>query len=209
MSRASRGWYSSTARGQLRLGPPGGRPCRTTHRGPLPGGARRGRALRELLPQGVPPGRAARRLDPLHGAQAARARCRTARSGSRCSTEPPRDRARTRRRCPDPSAGGGEWIRVGGGVDARQARRWGPSTAREWDLRFSSLRAAALSTCRAPGCTARRCPRTKLLSPLPAARFGGSLRVGRPQRRGRRLARDDRPQLGRRARRALDLAARR
>ena len=51
-------------------------------------------------------------------------------------------------------------------------------------------------------------PRTKLLSPAPAARFDGSLDGGRPRDRARRLARDGGPQLGRPARRALDLAAR-
>ena len=45
----------------------------------------------------------------------------------------------------------------GGGIDAAPARRWGPSTAAEWDLRFSSVPSRRCATCRAPGCTARRC----------------------------------------------------
>ena len=52
-------------------------------------------------------------------------------------------------------------------------------------------------------------PRTKLLSPLPAARFAGAVDVDGRELDAGRLARDGGPQLGRRARRALDLDARR
>ena len=48
-------------------------------------------------------------------------------------------------------------------------------------------------------------PKTKFLSPYPSARFTGTVTVGDDRDRARRLARDDRPQLGRRARRALGL----
>ncbi len=48
-------------------------------------------------------------------------------------------------------------------------------------------------------------PKTKFLSPYPDAIFNGKLEVGGERDRGRRLAGDGRPQLGRRARRALGL----
>ena len=51
-------------------------------------------------------------------------------------------------------------------------------------------------------------PRTKLHSPHPALRYSGTVTHRRQRGRARRLAGDGRPQLGRPARRALDLAAR-
>ena len=49
-------------------------------------------------------------------------------------------------------------------------------------------------------------PRTKFVAPFPNARFSGRLEIDGEDDRARRLARDDRPQLGQRARRALGLA---
>ena len=60
----------------------------------------------------------------------------------------------------------------------------------------------------ATGCTGRRLPRTKLLSLSPAALFDGTRRGRRGVDLRRRLARHGRAQLGRAARRAVDLAAR-
>ena len=62
------------------------RGARRPHRRSLPGRAGQGRPLRELLPEALPSLGAARGLDPVHGPQAARARRRRARSGSRCSS---------------------------------------------------------------------------------------------------------------------------
>ena len=49
-------------------------------------------------------------------------------------------------------------------------------------------------------------PKTKFVAPYPDARFDGTPRDRRRDDRARRLAGDDRPQLGHRARRALGLA---
>jgi hypothetical protein len=86
---------------------------------------------------------------------------------------------------PDPTAGGADWIRVG-----ESALRGGEAVGRassqrrdaSWELRFETAEEPLLHLprrwmYRAP------VPRTKLLSPAPAARFEGSLRVD-----GRELA---------------------
>ncbi len=100
----------------------------------------------------------------------------------------------------------GGWIAVG---DARL----GPGSAEgacgeaRWSLRFAS---AEPELRHLPHALLYRAPlpRTKLTSPAPAARFEGTLELAGRTHRARRLARDGRPQLGRPARRALDLAAR-
>ena len=69
-------------------------------------------------------------------------------------------------------------------------------------------RAAAPPAARAR-CTGSRCRETKLEAPVPGRDRQRARRARRRARRRRRLARDRRPQLGPRARRALGLAARR
>jgi len=88
---------------------------------------------------------------------------------------------------PDPQTGGGDWIRIG---EARlgegSASGSASSDAHEvdWELRFSSDEPPLFHLPRGWMYTAPL-PRTKLLSPAPAARFEGTLRVD-----GRELAVD-------------------
>jgi hypothetical protein len=76
---------------------------------------------------------------------------------------------------PGPRAGGGEWIRVGEAV-LRAGAAAGAVEGVSWELRFESSEAPLLHL---PGdwMYRARLPRTKLLSPAPAARFDGSLSV--------------------------------
>jgi hypothetical protein len=76
---------------------------------------------------------------------------------------------------PGPSAGDGEWIRVGEAT-MRAGAAAGAIDGAEWDLRFATAEPPLFHLPRAWMYRARL-PRTKLLSPAPAARFDGSLRV--------------------------------
>jgi hypothetical protein len=74
-----------------------------------------------------------------------------------------------------PTAGGSNWIAVGEAA-LRDGAAIGAIDGAEWDLRFSSSEAPLFHLPRA-WMYRTRLPRTKLLSPVPAARFDGSLRV--------------------------------
>ena len=76
---------------------------------------------------------------------------------------------------PAPAAGGADWIRVGE-ASMRAGAASGAIDGAEWDLRFATSEPPLFHLPR--GWMYRtRLPRTKLLSPVPAARFDGSLRV--------------------------------
>jgi hypothetical protein len=76
---------------------------------------------------------------------------------------------------PAPRAGGDDWIRVGeASIGAGAAR--GALEGVDWELRFESSEAPLLHLPR-DWMYRARLPRTKLLSPAPAARFDGSLSV--------------------------------
>ena len=80
---------------------------------------------------------------------------------------------------PNPTAGNGTWIGVGE-ASMRDGAATGALDGAEWDLRFSSSEPPLFHLPRAWMYRAKL-PRTKLLSPVPAARFDGSLNVdGRP-----------------------------
>ena len=101
--------------------------------------------------------------------------------------------------------------RAGSAWGRPRSARAGPRRALDgidWELRFESAEEPLFHLPR-DWMYRARLPRTKLLSPAPAARFDGSLTVDGRAARARRLARHGGPQLGRPARRALDLAARR
>jgi len=91
------------------------------------------------------------------------------------AAEGPRARKET---LPEPRAdapGAGPWIAIGdASIGAGFAR--GSIEGAEWDLRFSSTEAPLFHLPR-PWMYRARLPRTKLLSPVPGARFDGSLRV--------------------------------
>ena len=97
-----------------------------------------------------------------------RARRRRARSGARSGTPRPARRTRSSSRCPAAPPAGARFAGVGrgagplGGLGPRGGRRGGRPCA----------------TSRARGCTAPRCPRTKLESPLPDAVFTGWVEAG-------------------------------
>ena len=86
-----------------------------------------------------------------------------------------------------------------GSVDDRRPAR--PS----WDLTFSGD-AEPCKYLPADWLYEAPVPRTKFVAPYPDARFDGRLEIDGDDDRARRLAGDDRPQLGHRARRALGLA---
>ncbi|MEA2401339.1 MAG: hypothetical protein QOK00_1742 [Thermoleophilaceae bacterium] len=88
------------------------------------------------------------------------------------SAEGPRAHKET---TPAPGAGGGDWIRVGE-ASMRSGAAAGAIDGAEWDLRFAGSEPPLLHLPRAWMYRAPL-PRTKLLSPVPAARFDGSLRV--------------------------------
>jgi len=76
---------------------------------------------------------------------------------------------------PAPGAGDGHWIRVGE-ASMRAGAASGAIEDAEWDLRFASPETPLFHLPRGWMYRARL-PRTKLLSPVPAARFDGALRV--------------------------------
>ena len=178
--------------------------------GAFPEGRREGGPLRELLHQGLPAGRRPGDLDPPHGPQAPgrRAQCldlvRPLRPRGRRAAGDQGDGARqrsSRRRS-------GSWIRVGE-AEIGPGRASG-SIATEaltasWDLTFSGD-AEPCKYLPADWLYEAPLPRTKFVAPFPIARFGGRLEIDGEDDRARRLAGDDRPQLGQRARRALGLA---
>ena len=89
--------------------------------------------------------------------------------------EPDRPRA-AKVTLPGPRAGGADWMTVG---EARLGAGFAVGAAGDgvyWDLRFESAE-APLFHLRRPWMYRSRLPRTKLLSPTPAARFEGSLSV--------------------------------
>jgi hypothetical protein len=74
-----------------------------------------------------------------------------------------------------PRSGGGEWLRVGE-ASIRDGRAAGALDGAVWDLRFESPEAPLFHLPR-DWMYSAPLPRTKLLSPVPAARFHGSLSV--------------------------------
>ena len=133
---------------------------RTT--GPLPRGARRKGALRELLPQGLPPVGAARDLDPLHGPQALGAGAAGVAVVHALRRRTPTARCASKVTTPDVSAPEGTYIRIGDSTfeDGRVAGSGEDRAARRLMGAVVRLRARTRSsTCRATGCTARRCRR--------------------------------------------------
>jgi hypothetical protein len=88
------------------------------------------------------------------------------------ASEGPRAHKETK---PGPTAGGGNWIEVGD-ASMRPGAASGAIDGAEWDLRFASSEPALFHLPRAWMYRAGL-PRTKLLSPVPAARFDGSVRV--------------------------------
>ena len=173
----------------------------------FPGRAGESRPLRELLPQGSATRRSRSAPGSATRSTSGPARRRT---GSLWFTlfEPsrgPRRRQGSPRRTRP--AGGGDWLRVGEARWAATGRRGRIGDEVAWELRFEGAEVPLFHLPRAWMYRARL-PRTKLLSPAPAARFSGRAVRGRARDPGGRLARDGRAQLGRAARRALDLAAR-
>jgi hypothetical protein len=88
------------------------------------------------------------------------------------ASEGPRAHKETK---PAPTAAGGDWIGVGE-ASMRPGAASGAIDGAEWDLRFASSEPPLFHLPR-PWMYRARLPRTKLLSPVPAARFDGSLRV--------------------------------
>jgi hypothetical protein len=86
--------------------------------------------------------------------------------------EGPRAHKETR---PGPTAGGADWIGVGEAA-MRDGAAVGSIDGASWDLRFSTAEQPLFHLPRA-WMYRTRLPRTKLLSPVPAARFDGSLQV--------------------------------
>jgi hypothetical protein len=86
--------------------------------------------------------------------------------------EGPRAHKETR---PAPVGGGADWIAVGEAA-MRAGAAVGSVDGAEWDLRFSSSEQPLFHLPRT-WMYRTRLPRTKLLSPVPAARFDGSLQV--------------------------------
>jgi hypothetical protein len=76
---------------------------------------------------------------------------------------------------PGPAAGGGDWIRMGEAAMG-EGRAAGALQGVSWELRFETSEPPLLHLPRT-WMYRTRLPRTKLLSPVPAARFDGSLSV--------------------------------
>jgi hypothetical protein len=76
---------------------------------------------------------------------------------------------------PAPAAGGGDWIRVGD-ASLRDGTAAGALDGVSWELRFESPEPPLFHLPR-DWMYRARLPRTKLLTPVPAARFDGSLAV--------------------------------
>ena len=179
---------------------------------PVAGRPPRARSLRELLPARGASDRAARRLDPVHGhglghrrpdgsavvhALRPGRRRSPARSGSTPAAR------HDRRRCLDPARRRAASAPADIAGEART-----PDVVAGWSLRATTDEPPADAPAPAAGCTRARLPRTKLTSPAPLALFDGTLEVDGETITVARLAGHDRAQLGRAARRAVDLAAR-
>ena len=136
--------------------------------------------LRELLPEAVPSRRSRSARGSATRSTSARARRPPARSGSRSSSRAGRRAAKLT--VPGPESGGARLAQSGGGAD-RLGRRDGVDRARgsRRPTPHGSSRSRAprsrSSTCRASWMYRAPLPRTKLLSPAPAARFSGRLEV--------------------------------
>ncbi|MBA3263448.1 MAG: hypothetical protein H0T69_13455 [Thermoleophilaceae bacterium] len=80
---------------------------------------------------------------------------------------------------PAPSAGGGDWIRVGE-ASLRAGAAVGTVDGAEWDLRFATSEPPRF-TCHGPGCTARGCraPSCSARSRRPASRGRSAWTAGR------------------------------
>ena len=148
---------------------------------------------------------AARALDPAHDASRGRGRRAglRARSGARSST----------RRAGAPAAVKQSLPALPDGRAPRRSGFRGEARARGRMARVGPLadrrRHRRCATCGPAALYRLPLPRTKLEAPVPDGIASGRLVLDGALRRRRRLARDRRPQLGRRARRALGLAARR
>ena len=170
---------------------------------------RHARPLRVLLPARGRPGGRARRLDPQHGAAAARTARPPARSGAPCGTPRPGRPSRSRQ---TPGARGAR--RAG---SRSRARASGPApsaagrppgrTRAAWDLTVRR-RGAAAAPPPPPAALYRPAAAHEAREPGSRGARVGQRRGGRAAARARPLARDDRPQLGLAARRALAVAAR-
>ena len=171
----------------------------------------RGGDVRVLLPARRLPREPVGRVDPPHRPQARRAARRRGRCGARCST-PRRGRPfmhklttselRARR-----AAGSRSASRDSIGPGRRRGRAAARRAGRCASTRASAGTAPPLARA---GSTARRCRARSSRAPRRRRASTASLELpGREPIELARLARDGRPQLGRRARRALDLAARR
>ena len=102
----------------------------------------------------------------------------------------------------------GGWIRVDG-AEIGPGRAEGAVATEAVKARWSSTFAGDDEPCKylpADWLYDAPVPRTKFVAPFPNARFDGRLEIDGEEGRPRGLARDDRPQLGLRARRALGLA---
>jgi hypothetical protein len=88
------------------------------------------------------------------------------------SAEGPRAHKET---TPEPLARNGDWIAVGE-ASMRDGAAVGSIDGASWDLRFASSEKPLFHLPR-PWMCRTKLPRTKLLSPVPAARFDGSLQV--------------------------------
>jgi hypothetical protein len=77
---------------------------------------------------------------------------------------------------PGPAAGGGDWIRIGDSRMGEGAASGSAGEAISWDLRFDTSEPPLFHLPRA-WMYGAPLPRTKLLSPVPAARFDGFLSV--------------------------------
>ncbi len=147
-------------------------------------------------------------VDPLHGPQAARAP--PARLGvvHRVRRRPRRARtctsSRTRSRCPP-----GGWIAIGESAAGARPRRGAPAARRggrcSFDAAEPELRHLPRDCAVPRAAAAHEADEPRARRALRRRRSSSAERDARP----RRLARDGRPQLGYRARRAVDLAARR
>ena len=165
------------------------------------------RALRELLRQGAPPERAARVLaaphrPPAPGRAATASLWLTLFDARRQPVARRQADGRRADRPPD-----GRLHRDRRRASSRPGRARGALRAATLDadvgLHVRRPTTPSSATCPPTGCTTAAVPRTKSVTPHPGVTFAG--RVGRLRRR--RLARRGQPQLGLRARRALDLAA--
>ena len=183
--------------------------ARREDRGALSGRPAERRALRELLHQGRRPGGGRAHLDPPHDPPASRAKptgLALADLLRRDAPGPAGDQGNVRRR-PSVSAPDGAYIRIGDSElgPGRAHGRRSPATrpTRRWDLTFTGD-AEPLRHLPASACTGAAAADEAAQPPSRRALHGHG-RDRRRDDRARRLAGDGRPQLGRRARRALGL----